>query len=78
MLITEKNRVALAVGVVLSGVAPPNPICRLARARVLFPDIGKPHLDALGFHRYQGELSIVKPEATREELTLPEGLTINL
>ena len=78
MLIVEKNRVALAVGVALSGVSPVDPVCRLARAQVMFPDIGKPQAVAFGFHRYPGERSIVKPEATVEELTLPGGLTIYL
>lgn len=68
MFIAEKNRVALAVGVALSGVSSGDPVCRLARAQVMFPDIGKPQLVALGFHRYPGECSIVKPEATDEEL----------
>ena len=44
----------------------------------MFPDIGKPQTVALGFHRYPGERSIVKPEATDEELSLPEGLTTTL
>ena len=78
MLITEHKRVALAVGVALSGASPAHPVCRLARAQVIFPDIGNPQMVALGFHRYPGESSIVKPEATPEELALPEGLTINL
>ncbi len=78
MLIVEMNKVALAVGVALSGVTAVDPVCRLARAQVMFPDIGKPQMVALGFHRYPGELSFVKPEATGEELTLPGGLTITL
>lgn len=78
MFITEHNRVALAVGVALSGASPAHPVCRLARARVIFPDIGNPQVVEIGFHRYPGESSIVKPEATLEELSLPEGLTINL
>lgn len=41
MVITEKKRVALAVGVALSGIPPASPICRLARAQVIFPDIGE-------------------------------------
>ena len=78
MLIVEMNKVALAVGVALSGVSPAHPASRLARAQVMFPDIGKPQAVAFGFHRYPGERSIVKPEATGEELTLPGGLTITL
>ena len=78
MLVAEINKVALAVGVALSGVSPAHPASRLARAQVMFPDIGKPQMVALGFHRYPGERSIVKPEATDEELTLPDGLTITL
>ena len=78
MLVMEKNRVALAVGVALSGISPAHPACRLARVQVMFPDIGKPQTVALGFHRYPGERSIVKPEATDEELSLPEGLTTTL
>jgi hypothetical protein len=78
MIITEKKRVALAVGVALSGIPPASPICRLARAQVIFPDIGEPRTVAIGFHRYPGELSIVKPTATKEELAVPPGLTIDL
>ena len=78
MLVAEINKVALAVGVALSGVSPAHPASRLARAQVMFPDIGKPQAVAFGFHRYPGERSIVKPEATGEELTLPGGLTITL
>lgn len=78
MLVAETNKVALAVGVALSGVSPAHPASRLARAQVMFPDIGKPQAVAFGFHRYPGERSIVKPEATGEELTLPGGLTITL
>lgn len=78
MLITEKNRVALAVGVALLGFPPGHPLCRFVRARVLFPDIGKPCLDEIGLLRYPGESSFVKPDATVEELALPQGLTINL
>ena len=78
MLVAETNKVAFAVGVALSGVSPAHPASRLARAQVMFPDIGKPQTVALGFHRYPGDRSIVKPEATDEELSLPEGLTITL
>jgi hypothetical protein len=46
--------------------------------RVLFPDIGAPGVIDLGFLRYQGERSFVVPEATDEQLQLPEGLTVNL
>lgn len=68
MLIVEKKPVALAVGVALSGSCYSLPIGRLARAQFLFPDIGRPHLARIGFLRYQGEKSFVKPEATEEEL----------
>lgn len=78
MLVAEKNRVALAVGVALSGVSPAHPVCRLARAQVLFPDIGEARPLRFGFLRYSGEKSIVKPEATDEELALPGGLSITL
>lgn len=77
MVITEKNRIALAVAVAIE--QPPKPMNRFIRARVLFPDLGAvPVLHEIGFARYPGEKSIVKPEATDEELALPEGLTINL
>jgi hypothetical protein len=51
---------------------------RIAGVRVMFPDIGRPTVEAIGFLRYPGEKSIVKPEATQEELSLPEGLTNHL
>jgi len=50
-------------------------ICRLA---VLFPDIGKPVLESIGFLRYAGERSFVAPEATEQELSLQPGLTVHL
>jgi len=78
MLIVEKKPVCLAVGVALQGFSASHPLSRWMRARVLFPDIGKPCLDAMGFLRYPGEFSLLKPEANHEELALPEGLTINL
>lgn len=77
MLITEKNRIALAVAVAIE--QPPEPMNRFIRARVLFPDLGaRPVLVEIGFARYPGEKSIVKPDATDEELSLPEGLPITL
>ena len=51
---------------------------RLVGASVILPDIGKPFVSGLAFLRYGGEKSFVKPEATDEELSLPEGLTIHL
>lgn len=74
MLLTELKPLSFLVSSVCRGV----PVGRIARFRVLFPDIGKPHAVEVGVLRYQGEKSIVKPEATQEELELPEGLTIHL
>lgn len=77
MLITEKNRIALAVAVVMQ--RPEGDMQRFARAQVLFPDLGgKPVLIGVGFLRYPGEKSIVKPEATEDELSLFPGLTVDI
>jgi hypothetical protein len=76
MVRTEFNRVAVAVAMVFTGARFPS--SRLCRVRVLFPDIGAPGVIDLGFLRYQGERSFVVPEATDEQLQLPEGLTVNL
>lgn len=76
MVHTEYKRCAVAVAVAFSGSR--YPASRLCRIRLLFPDIGSPRVLELGILRYQGERSIVVPEATDEELHLPEGLTIQL
>jgi len=52
---------------------------RICRLSVLFPDIGsQPVALEVGFLRYWGESSVVKPEATEQELSLLPGLTIHL
>ena len=74
MIEVEANRIAFAVSAACSGVS----TGRLVRLRFMFPDIGKPHVVYYGVLRYPGEKSLVKPDATPEELALPEGLTIHL
>lgn len=76
MFKTESRRCAVAVAVAFSGSR--YPASRLCRIRWIFPDIGPPCVLELGLLRYEGERSIVVPEATDEELQLPEGLTIYL
>lgn len=74
MLITQIKPITFAVHYAFNGTK----ANRIAGARVMFPDIGQPTVEAVGFLRYSGEKSIVKPEATQEELSLPEGLTNHL
>lgn len=77
MLITERKPISFLIEIALS--RPDISRHRLARIQVLFPDLGeKPSVLQIGFLRYPGEKSIVKPEATAEELSLPGGLTIHI
>ena len=77
MLITERKPISFLVEILMS--RPDIRRHRLTRIRVLFPDLGvKPSVLQMGFLRYPGEKSIVKPEATVEELSLPGGLTIHI
>lgn len=78
MLITEFRLGVVAVSVALSGALPPDRLCRLIRCRVFFPDIGSRFIEQLGFLRFPGELSLVAPQATEQELSLLPGLTIHL
>ena len=77
MLITERKPISFLVEIAFS--RPDIRYHRIARIRVLFPDLGaKPSVLQMGFLRYPGEKSIVKPEATADELALPGGLTIHI
>lgn len=73
--------ISLRPGFVAVCVAFSRTVChagRLCRVVVLFPDIGLlPRSYELGFLRYSGEKSFVKPDATEQELSLPQGLTTN-
>lgn len=63
MLITERKPLSFLVDIFMS--RPDIRRHRLARIRVLFPDLGaKPSVYQMGFLRYPGEQSIVKPQAS--------------
>jgi len=49
---------------------------RVHRVEVLFPDVGQPCVQRIGFFRYQGERSFVLPHATPEELQELPGLEV--
>lgn len=55
MLVTEMRPCAVAVVVAFSGALLSEKLCRLARIRVVFPDIGPCHVTDFGFLRYGGE-----------------------
>lgn len=77
MLIAEWKPIAVMIALAFGRKA--SPTKRIYRVRVLFPDLGAvPVLHQIGLARYPGEKSLVKPDATDEELALPGGLTINL
>lgn len=76
-VVTDLRPVSVALDVALRGLkGRDSRICRLS---VVFPDIGRqPVLEKIAFLRYPGESSVVKPEATEQELQLQPGLTIHL
>ncbi len=74
MIVTRTNPLVFAVRLAAAGVCS-SP--RLYGVEVVFPDIGGPFVDRVGFLRYRNEAPI-HPEADVEEVQLPGVLTNHL
>lgn len=70
----RSNPLAFAVRLAVTGVCT---VPRLYGAEVVFPDIGKPFVDRVGFLRYGNEAPISQ-EADTEELHQPVGSSATL
>ena len=55
MFVGQVKPAVVAVSVAMSGASAPSVFCRLMGARVVFPDVGWPFVEELGFLRYRGE-----------------------
>lgn len=64
LIVTRTNPLVFAVQLAAAGVCS-SP--RLYGVEVVFPDVGGPYVERLGFFRYQNEKP-VHPEADTEEL----------